>query len=143
MPLAAVVSAVEGRLAELWSRCPVRGFADDGGDAPSDGGAFLVVQYPFASSDQVTIGAPGNNMFREDGGFRLLLNMPRDVNGRADALVWADELAALFRGCHFAADGVAGITTLSPSSPVIDDSTDDGGYLVLAIAVPYLANFFA
>ncbi|SHF02541.1 hypothetical protein SAMN02745157_1465 [Kaistia soli DSM 19436] len=144
MPLAGVVAAVEGRLADFWSRCPVRGFQSDDGSAPLDGSAFLEVQYPYASSDQITIGAPGNNMFREEGAFRLVLNVPRDTNGRADALPWSDELAALFRSKHFGGiPGLTGITTWSPSSPVIDDATDDGNYLVLAIAVPYQANFLA
>lgn len=144
MPLAGVVAAVEARLADFWTHCPVYGFGVDTSDTPSDASAFLEVQYPISSSNQITIGAPGNNMFREAGAFRLVLSVPRDVNGRATALTWADELAALFRGRHFGAAGsLAGITTFSPSSPAIDDDTDHGNYLVLAIAVPYQANLYA
>lgn len=144
MPLASVVAAVEARLEDFWTHCPVRGFADDSGSTPADGSAYLTVQYPFARSDQITVGAPGNNVFREEGGFRFLLNVRRDSTGRANALAWSDELATLFRGRHFGASGdVIGITTYSPSSPVIDDSVDDGNYLVLALVVPYIANFIA
>lgn len=141
MALATVVAAVEAHLAAHWSRCPVRGFASVDGDPPEDGEAFLAVQYPFARTDQITIGAPGFNVFREEGGVWLVLNMPRDVNGRGNALAWADELGALFRGKHFPAAGaMLGLTTHAPSSPVIDDATDDGSYLVLSIVVPYQAD---
>lgn len=141
MALAAVVAAVETHLAAHWSRCPVRGFADAEQTPPDDATAFIAIQYPFSQTDQITIGAPGANVFREEGGVRLVLNIPRDKNGRADALPWADELAALFRGKHFPASGaMLGMTTHAPSSPVIDDATDDGGYLLLSIVVPYQAD---
>lgn len=144
MPMADVVSLVEDHLDENWTYCPVRGFADDSGSTPADGTAYLEVQYPFSRSDQISVGAPGNNMFREEGGIRFLLNMPRDATGRAAALTQADTLASLFRARQFGASGsLVGMQTWSPSSPVIDDATDDGNYLVLAIVVPYQANFLA
>lgn len=141
MPLAAVVSTIEGHLAANWTRCEVRGFTDNSGETPDDGAAFLVVQYPFSQTEQITVGAPGANVFREEGGVRLVLNMPRDPDSRADALTWTDELAALFRGRHFPASGaMLGLTTHAPSSPVFDDASDDGNYLLLSVIVPYQAD---
>jgi len=141
MAMQQVVAAVEARLAVGWTRCPVRGFADDNGDTPDDASAFLVVQYPVAMSDQITIGAPGNNIFREDGAFRLVLAVPRTVEGRMQALEWTDELSAMFRGKQFGASaGFMGVTTFAPTSPAIDDDTDNGNYLLLSIAVPYQAD---
>lgn len=141
MPMKQVVAAVEARLAASWARCPVRGFTDDNGDTPDDASAFLVVQYPVAMSEQITIGAPGNNVFREDGAFHLVLAMPRTVDGRTQALAWTDELTALFRSQQFGASAdFMGVTTYAPTSPAIEDDTDNGNYLRLSIAVPYQAD---
>ncbi|HEV7284301.1 MAG TPA: phage tail terminator-like protein, partial [Kaistia sp.] len=103
MPMQQVVAAVEARLASGWTLCPFRRFADDNGDTPADASAFLTVQYPVAMSDQITVGAPGANVFREEGAFRLVLAMPRTMEGRLLALIWTDELAKLFRGKQFGA----------------------------------------
>jgi hypothetical protein len=141
MPMQEVVAAVEARLASGWSYCPVRGFADDNGDTPDDASAFLVVQYPVAMSHQITIGAPGSNLFREEGAFRLVLAMPRTIEGRLLALIWTDELAKLFRAKQFGANAdFMGVTTYAPTSPAIEDDTDNGNYLLLSIAVPYQAD---
>lgn len=141
MPLQQVVAAVEARLADGWTHCPVRGFDDDNGEPPADASAFLVVQYPVSMSDQITIGAPGSNVFREEGAFRLVLAMPRTIEGRLLALVWTDELARLFRGKQFGASAdFMGVTTHAPTSPAIEDDTDNGNYLLLSIAVPYQAD---
>jgi hypothetical protein len=95
MALKAVVDAVEARLAANWTLCPVIG-ANGQGETPDDGSAFLTVQYPVANASQTTIGAPGSNVFREEGAIRFVLNVPRGA-GLATGLTWADTLAGLFR----------------------------------------------
>lgn len=135
MALKAVVDAVEFRLAANWILCPVIG-ANGQGETPDDGSAFLVVQYPVANASQTSIGSPGSNAFREEGAFRIVINVPRG-DGLSTGLTWADTLAGLFRSKSF-----AGVVTFAPTSPAIDDRNDDGLYFVLSFAVPYQADLF-
>lgn len=133
MPLKLVVDAVEGRLAANWKKCPVVGI-NLAGNVPNGPEPFVQVSYPVANGEQLTVGAPGENVYRETGAFRLVVNARRG-KGVAEGLAWADELAALFRGQEF-----GGIQTFAPSSPAIDDRNDEGKYFVLSIAVPYHAD---
>ena len=133
MALKLVVDAVEARLAAGWSRCPVVS-VNLNKKPPPDGSAHLVVQYPAASSRPISIGAPGANIYREEGAFRILVNMPKG-DGQEQGLQWADELAALFRGRRF-----GGVETFAPSSPALDDRNDAGNFFQLSIAVPYEAD---
>ena len=133
MPLAIVVEAVEARLAAGWDRCPVVG-PNTKGDTPVNGDPYVQVSYPVANGRQLTVGAPGSNIYREEGAFRLEINARRG-KGVADGLAWADELARLFRGKEF-----GGIQTFAPSSPAIDDRNDAGNYFKLSLSVPYQAD---
>ena len=133
MPLKLVVDAVEARLAAEWSACPVVGI-NSGVDAPKDGSSHLVVQYPVSNSSQLTIGAPGQNIWREEGAIRVIINRARG-DGLSAALTWADQLAALFRGKNF-----GGVQTFAPTSPAIDDRNDQGNFFQVSISVPYQAD---
>ncbi|HJE24919.1 MAG TPA: DUF4128 domain-containing protein [Methylorubrum populi] len=133
MPLKIVVDAVEARLSANWKKCPVVGI-NLTGDVPNGPEPFVQVSYPVANGEQLTVGAPGENVYRETGAFRLVVNARRG-KGVAEGLAWADELAALFRGQEF-----DGVQTFAPSSPAIDDRNDEGKYFVLSIAVPYQAD---
>ena len=135
MALKLVVDAVEARLAAAWDRCPVYG-VNLQGDTPDDAGPFLQVSYPVANGEQLTVGAPGANVYRETGAFRITVNAERGA-GLSEGLAWAEELAALFRGKEF-----GGVQTFAPSSPAIDDRNDQGNYYTLSIAVPYQADLF-
>lgn len=126
----AVVNAVEGRLVANWTRCPINGLVHKS-ERTDESASFLQVQYPVANEDQISVGAPGANIWREEGAFRLVLLMNRDEE-RSTMLQWADELRALFRGKHF-----DGVETFAPSPPTIDDRNDEGNFFVLSIAVPY------
>lgn len=126
----AVVDAVEARLAANWSACPVYGLNSEA-ETPADGSPFLVVQYPVARSEQMSVGSPGANLWREEGAIRIVIHAQRG-EGAADGLTWADELAALFRGKIF-----DGVTAWAPSPPVIDANNESGNYFALAIAIPY------
>ncbi|MER2268245.1 phage tail terminator-like protein [Methylobacterium oxalidis] len=135
MPLKLVADAVEARLASAWDRCPVFGINKQG-ETPKDGSPFVQMSYPVANGEQLTVGAPGENIWRETGTFRLVLNSRRG-RGIVEGLTWADELAALFRGKEF-----GGVQTFAPSSPVIDDRNEEGMYFVLSLSVPYQADIF-
>lgn len=141
MASAAVMAAVRTRLGSEWSRTDVRypneQDADTGLQAPVDGSPFLAVQYPAALENQITVGAPGNNVFREEGAIRFVLQIPRGA-GVTEYAGWLDELRASFRGKQF-----GGVTTFAPSPSVLDDRSEDGNYWALSCAVPYWYDLFA
>ena len=87
-------------------------------------------------SGQGAILDPGNNVWRDDGAFRLVLHVERG-GGIDDATVWADELAAIFRGKDLG--GI--IQTWAPSAPVTDDRNSAANYYVLSFAVPYWHDY--
>lgn len=133
MPSQAVAEAVAARLDALWTRCPVFGINQEA-TAPADASPYLAVQFPVANRDQITIGAPGNNIFREWGALRFVLHTERGA-GPAKALAWADELALMFQAKQFGA-----VTTYAPSPPTLDGRNYDGNYCVVSFAVPYFAD---
>lgn len=130
----AVVDAVEARLAANWSATPYFGL-NGGGEPPADGTPFLEVQYPVANTEQISIGSPGANVWREIGAIRFVLSIRRG-QGVAQGLGYADTLAALFRGKQFNA-----VNTWGPSSPVLDDSNDRGNYWTLSFVVTYYFDY--
>lgn len=132
-----VEAAVRARLTEGFTAADV--YVEGLYDTPKDQRAFVVLQFPFNENQHRTIGAPGGAWYWEDGGFRIVLNVKRKggtLNGIPAGRLWADEIATLFRGAEF-----EGIRCLAPSSPISDDSNDEGGYFVLAFVVPYQFQF--
>jgi hypothetical protein len=126
-----VIDAVALRLGETWSEIPVR-MPNIGGPAPRDGSAFIAVDFPVANSERVAV---NQRLYREEGGFRIILNGGADT-GIDQIMTWSDQLAALFRDQKF-----GGIETQVPSSPFVDDSNDDGNYFQASVVVPYTYNF--
>jgi len=135
MASAAVMSAVRARLGDVWSRTPVA-YPNESFQTPADGSPFLAVQYPVATETQITVGAPGDNVFREEGAIRFVLQIPRG-RGVDEFTGWLDELRSAFRQKQF---GV--VTTWAPSPAILDDRNDDGTYWALSSAVPYKADLF-
>lgn len=129
-----VVSAVERRLENLWTNCPV--FDENvQGSTPADGSPFLQVQFPYAATERITFGAPGANVYREEGAFRLLIQIERGTGGRRGRR-WAAELEAMFLGKHF-----DGVETFAPQTASSDDSNEDGQFFTYAVAVPYRFDY--
>lgn len=129
MANSAVVAAFRGRLASLWTRCPVQGDVNVGATVPST--PFIEVQFPVSTASQKSIGAPGANIWREEGGCLLTLHVERQSG--ADAwLPWVDELASIFRGKNF-----DGVQTFAPNSAIYSDENEDGQTFKLRVAVPY------
>ena len=138
----AVTDAVEARLGASWTSSvdgtvlPVLGL-NSRDQVPADKTAFIVVEYPVANDSQITIGAPGSQVFRESGAFRIIINVSIG-GGESQGRGWADELRTLFRGKQF-----SGVTTWAPTTPVSVDSDQRGAYWQLAFVVPYFADIFA
>lgn len=135
MPSKAVIDAVEARLAANWTSTPYFG-GNVTGDPPIDGSPYLIVQFPVANGQQITVGAPGNNVYREEGVIRFVLHVQRG-QGLSQGLGWADALAAIFRGQKF-----SGVNCWAPSPPVLDDANDRGNFEVLSFVIPYYRDDF-
>ncbi|WP_428031491.1 phage tail terminator-like protein [Ancylobacter sp.] len=132
MASAAVFNAVKARLAANWSRCPIIAL-NSITEAPEP--AWVAVLFPIATEEQKSIGAPGQNIFREAGVIRLVLAIPRGAE-IAPWLAWMDELRSLFRAKHFEQ-----VRTYEASPAVLDDRNDDGPLWLLTSAVEYDADF--
>lgn len=126
----AVITAVKARLAASSITTPVKHPNADF-QTPADGTAFVSVQYPVAAEGQTTFGAPGNNVFREEGVIRFVINIATGADLEVAATI-ADELRTLFRSARF-----DGVRCYAPTSLVFNDSNDDGNYSRASIAVPY------
>jgi hypothetical protein len=130
----AVMDAVAAELASAWGAiaASIRIIPpNDVAAVPADGSAFLAYEFPLASEDQITIGAPGDNVFRETGAFRIVLCAP--IGSGVDP--WAgyvDALRAAFRARQF-----SGVNCWAPSPPAIDNQSDRGAYFEFSFAIPY------
>lgn len=131
----AVVAAFEAALAADWSETPIIAENASDGDAPADGSAFLFVHYPYASRDQISVGAPGTNVFREEGAARLVLNVARG-SGLDQGHQWAQQLVELFIGRD-----LGGVIVRAIDGPATDDRNESGNYYRLAIAIAYEHDF--
>lgn len=132
----AVEDAVNARLAANWTATAI--VADDTVDGgPPDGSPYVTVQYPVAQENQITIGAPGNNVFRETGAFRIVLNSPSGT-GKDQVLVWMDQIRSIFRSKQF-----NGVTTFAPSPGIESNANYIAGRFLLTCAVPYQFDLFA
>lgn len=127
----AVVDAVAAYLAAQWTLCPVLGLNGQG-EPPPDGAPYLMVQYPVATVARLALGTP---CYREEGGIRFVLHLPRG-EGLERVLAWADTLAALFRYQTF-----DGVETQAPTPPFLDDGNDNGLYFVASVVAPYAFTF--
>lgn len=131
MPTKAVADAVEARLSSQWTATPFIAY-DTQADTPDDN-AFLVVQYPVSNGSRPVL----ERFYWDEGAFRFVLNVRRGI-GLAQGLTWADTLAGLFRDVKF-----DGVETFVPSAPIVDDNTEDGEWISLAVIVPYRYQFAA
>ena len=132
-----VIDTVTARLKNNFTACPVLD-QDQATQPPADGSTFLTLQFPVATEQQISIGAPGNNVWRESGAFRLVMSI-RTGDPLSGPNTWLDQARALFRGKQF-----SGVTTFAPSPGVqADPQFASGNRVELSSAVPYQSDFFA
>src|SRR6185437_9022672 len=93
----------------------------------ADGTAFIALEFPLTSERQFTIGDPGNNFFKQECVFIIVINEERS-KGTSRALGWADELAALYRGKIF-----SNVQCFEVSGPAINDKNDLGNYFQIRL----------
>ncbi len=141
---AIVMKVVNAFVQANWTHSPIRSAGVEG-SVPQDNTAFLAIQYPLATEEQITVGAPGQNVWREAGGVRIVLSVPIGTDVLDDAEPWMqriDDLRAALRGKNLD----AGPTLLGPirlqeaSPPVTNDGNDLGAYYEVAFVVTYQAD---
>ena len=129
MPIKHVADAVDARLAANWIATPIVAYDEQAEPPPAD--AFVVVQFPVVNSSRPVLG----RLFWEEGAIRLVLSVRRDV-GIDQGRVWSDTLAHIFRAVKF-----DGVQTFEPDGPNVDDSLDNGNWLIFSIIIPYRFEF--
>ena len=131
----AVVTAVQTRLAANWTATPIVG-PNQETLVPDDGSAFLVLEFPpVGDENQITIGAQGTRVFREEGAILLTLCIPLGVGLNPTATPWLtqfDALRATFRGQSF-----SGVNTLGASPAHESGESDHGAYYELSSAISF------
>lgn len=132
----AVIDAFWTMIAAAWPHTPVLGL-NESSKVPSDNSAFLALTFPVATEDRISIGAPGSNIFREEGAAHICLAVPIGTGINPTGAPWAqriDELRAALRDQCFAAG--AGVTW-EASPPFLNERSDRGAYFEMSFAVPY------
>jgi len=125
-----VEDAIQTYLEANWasiSACPV--FTEnEEGSIPDDGSAFLRLQFPVANVDRVSV---SNRTYREAGGFRIIINVPRGA-GTTTMRDYGASLANLFRDVRIGA-----IDCRAVAEPFTDDQSDKGLYYQGAMVVEF------
>lgn len=106
-------------------------------EALPDGQTFVAVQFPVATEEQASIGAPGSNVFREEGVIRFTIAV-RAGSGTEGLGNIATALRNLFRNARF-----GGVRSYVPTTPVLDDRSDAAGSFKGSFVVPYDFDTFA
>lgn len=126
-----VVATIEAHVSEAWPHTIVYA-EDDNRGVPDDASSFLVVSFPWSRSEQASIGAPGQNWWREEGAFVLMLALPRGAGVR-EGRAWLDGFACTVRGRD-----IGKVRCRAPQSAVLDDDPADTSHVRITMAVPYL-----
>ncbi|MFA7279814.1 MAG: hypothetical protein WC100_06940 [Sterolibacterium sp.] len=138
MTTAAVIAIVKSAVEENYQGPGEIVDLNTGGSIPQEATAYITVTYPYAKEDQISVGAPGNNLYRVDGGFVVTLHVPRG-EPLAEHMQSLDDLRAELRGKTFA-DGMMRTYGIDPV--FINDNSDNESYMELTFAVPYQYDLF-
>ncbi|MGV2188760.1 hypothetical protein ACQZ4Q_08090 [Agrobacterium vitis] len=133
-----VFAAFQSTLNAGWSATGVvfeNEFAQDYTEA---GLSFIYVEIYGDSLDQETVGAPGQNMWREEGAAYLHV-MVTSGSGSGQARTWAKQLLALFREQSIVVDVATGEQLHMPQMSVGagDPGRDFPGYWALTATIAW------
>lgn len=135
MASGAVATAVEARLRAQWITTPI--FIDNEFDqAPQPPAPHVVLEFPGGAAQQVSVGAPGNNRFRETGAFMVHVMVPSG-DGPVLARTYADQIAVIFRAQSF-----SGVNCWAPFPPQ-ESERSNGAYWGASFGTSYYSDLFA
>lgn len=129
-------AAIRALVIANWAHCDIREINAES-DVPEDGSAFAELQFPFATERMMSVGAPGSNLFREEGGARFILYVPRG-EGLGSWPMRLKTLRAALRS-HVSDDGALRIYEAPPET---DASANDHAYRMLSFVFPYEYDFY-
>jgi len=98
----------------------------DGAAAP-----FVLLEFLDAADEQMSIGSPGNNLFRRSGTCFVHVLVPRGT-GDGTALLYAQDIGALFRGRD-----LGGVTCEGASIGGGGPGDDTGNYWRRSVAIDF------
>lgn len=131
MASAPVMAAVSQRLAAVWSHTSIRLPNDAAGTPPADGSAVLELEFPVGDEEQISIGSPGADLWRESGAARFILWLPVGT-GLGDWGNRLDDLRRQFRGKLL---GEVRMRSATPPTPFGPD--DSGAFALFSFSVAY------
>lgn len=134
MASSAAMTALDAAITAAWPHTPIH-FPNVAGAVPNDGSPLLIVTYPVANETMLTVGAPGANVWREEGAVRVVLSLPVGMGLTQDGVSWParfDDLRAALRGKVF-----DGVVTFEATPPATNDQSDRGAYFDLSSALAY------
>lgn len=142
MASSAVVSAIETLITDNWTHCPVRAFDEEpDAEVPTALGDFAELTFPVEPSEtQISTGAPGNNVFREEGGFRFCVFAKR--NGSVSVATWLSRIDTLRDALRNWRSSDGNLRIFEVPSPAINNRSDRNGYRELSIGVAYTHDIF-
>lgn len=125
-------------VANNWSHCPIRDF-DSSFAVPSDRSAFAELTYPVrADEEMISIGDPGNNVFRMSQAFMFCVYAPMNDTKST----WRSRLNT-FRSVFRGYSGLSGhLRMIEAPGIAFHASTDYPGYFAMSIAVPFTYDIF-
>jgi len=134
MASSAAMTALDAAITAAWPHTPIH-LPNVAGAVPNDGSPLLIVTYPVANETMLTVGAPGANVWREEGAVRVVLSLPVGMGLTQDGVSWParlDDLRAALRGKIF-----DGVVTFEATPPATNDQSDRGAYFDLSSALAY------
>lgn len=92
-----VIRDVVKDVLEGWGKATIVEMYNDTAIPPKELQPWVAAQFPGGTEEQMSIGAPGSNTWREDGTIFIHYVVPTGT-GIRDSLLAAEELRDLFRG---------------------------------------------
>lgn len=136
MPHPVVDAAFKARIAANFTTIPTIGIPPERTEPPSDGSAFIVIQYPVVNGEKPVLG----RRFFEEGAARIVFNIPRGPAEYDAQQTWIPTVASLFRDRRDELN-VSGLQTFTPDGPITNDTNDDGNFVSYSLIVPYRYQF--
>lgn len=106
-------------------------------DPPGGAEYWIAPDFPGAIEEQITVGAPGNNTFRESGTFQVHVFALAGL-GDATLTAHAETIRTLFR-----AQTIDSIRYYGADPPLIGEGRDDGLWMRATVAVEYEYDLYA
>lgn len=140
MPNFSAISKIEALIRAKWVHCDVRGFDQDPvSPVPRDLAAFAELTFPVEpTEEQISTGSPGNNTFREEGGFAFTVMVPR----KDPLMQWLQRIDELRDGLRNWRSDDGHLRIFEVPSPAISNRSDQPGYRELTIGVAYQHDIF-